>query len=65
MRSKDLTTQFFSEAMATRALLAFLAQTGNALWLLDIVDAADDAGVSDARDLADAIRSAARKVGIE
>ena len=53
---------FTGSITAMRALLAFLSSTHNAEWILEVIDNAEAAGVGQAKDLADAIRYAAKDI---
>lgn len=67
----DLTGRVYSmdifegwdDMMRTQVMLAFLA-TGRAGQLIKMIDDADKAGVESARDVADAIRLAAKNAGL-
>lgn len=60
---ETLYSRFLGEGRANRALLAYLgSRHGTATAILDAIDAAVQADVNGARDLADAIQHAARDV---
>lgn len=62
-KRRTLYLDYTGDMTRTQLLLAFLA-TGKAGQLIDMIDDADKAGVESARDIADAIRYAAKNAGI-
>lgn len=63
-KSSKLSSNFPGAIKSTRALMAHLADHGDAGWILDVIDAAARDGSADAQELAAAIHKAAIKAGL-
>lgn len=60
----ELAKKFPGGNKSTRALMAHLADHGDACWIFEVIDAAVKAGAPGATELAAAIEQAAQKAGL-